>query len=200
MARHDSRKVAAGEARLCPQDERRPMQLVRGRGRYRRGLPRVRARGRAQGGLLPSRARRALGHPGCPLGARHDPAAGRARRRPGPLRALRRPAGRPAASCSSATAASTGSPTPSAASTTCCSGPRPGGAGRRRARVWSPRGRVARRSRALTGITEGREPPRRGAGPPRSCALWGATAVFAPWRRLRGALPRQDIRVKSPTP
>ena len=36
-----------------------------------------------------------VGHPGRPLGSGDDPAARRARRRPGPLRALRRPAGRP---------------------------------------------------------------------------------------------------------
>ena len=64
----------------------------------------------------------------------HDPAARRARRRPGPLRALRRPAGRPPRPARPPPRRAPRSPTPSAASTTCCSGRRPGGAGRRRAR------------------------------------------------------------------
>ena len=95
----------------------------------RRRLPRRRARGRAQGRVLPPRARRAVGHPGRALGAGPDPRAGRPRRRARPLRALRRPARRPAGPARPPPRAAPHRATRSAASSTCSPGPRPAGAG-----------------------------------------------------------------------
>ena len=176
-------------------DERRAMQLVRGRGRSGRGVPRVRARGRAQGRLLPPRARRAVGHPGRPLGSRDDPA-----RPASPTTAwaaARTAAARwaTAACCSSAIAASTASPTRSAASTTCCSGRRPGGAGRRRAssRLFGCRPRCAlRRCAAFTASPRGKG----GCGGqwrPSSSSSGGCATFREPWSSLEDRTRRSGV-------
>ena len=102
--------------------------------RARRGVPRRRAGGGAQGGVLPAGARRAVGDPGRRLGCRAasepgdlDNGLGRCAQCGGQLDDT--------ASSSSATAASTGSATRSAAPTICSSGRRPAGAGAAPARL-----------------------------------------------------------------
>ena len=126
-------------------------------GRRRRRLPRRRARGGAQGRLLPPGARRAVGDPGRALGAGQI-VPGEPDDAPRALRPVRRELG-DGVSCSCAIAASTGSATPSAASSTCTTGPR-AAAATRRLPERGPAQRPPRSLRHGDHIAPGRRRPR----------------------------------------